>query len=404
MGFWISAAAMIAMVALVLVQAMRQGRAHALAAPGVEDLGVYRDQLTEIDRDMSRGTLVAAEAGGLRIEIQRRMLDADRASARPRPAVTGQSFPLSASVVVLALAAAMAGYYWLGVPGYPDLPLSARIANADDLYQHRPTQAQAEAAQPAFVPAANTDPKTLDLMAKLRAAMATRPDDMVGQSLLARNEAALGNFVAARKAQEAMVRIKGDVATGEDLATLAEAMIYAAGGIITPEAEAVLKRCLTVDPQNGSARFYVGLMFAQVGRPDETFKFWQPLLAEGPADAAWIAPIRARIADVAADAGINYTLPSLEKGPDTAAVAAAAQMTAGDQQAMIRSMVDGLQARLNAAGGPAEDWAKLITSLGVLEDMDRAQTAYDAARVAYAGKPGELAALHAAAVQAGIEQ
>ena len=404
MGFWISAGAMIAMVALVLVQALRQGLAQPLAAPGIEDLGVYRDQLTEIYRDLSRGTLAPAEADRLRVEVQRRMLDADRASARSRPAIKSQSFPLYASVVVLALAAAIGGYYWLGVPGYPDLPLSARIANADDLYKHRPTQAQAEAAQPAFVPAANTDPKTLDLMVKLRAAMATRPDDLVGQSLLARNEAALGNFVAARKAQEAMVRIKGDVATGEDLATLAEAMIFAAGGIITPETEAVLKRSLTVDPQNGSARFYVGLMFAQVGRPDETFKFWQPLLAEGPADAAWIAPIRARIADVAADAGINYTLPPLDKGPDAAAVAAAAQMNATDRQAMIRSMVDGLQARLQTGGGTVEDWAKLITSFGVLEDMDGAQTAYDTARAAFAGKPGELAALRAAAVQAGIEQ
>ncbi len=404
MGFWISAAAMIAMVALVLVQALRQGRAQPLAAPGAEDMGVYRDQLTEIDRDLSRGTLAAAEADRLRTEVQRRMLDADRAATKVKPAVTGASFPPTASVVVVVLAAALAGYYWLGAPGYPDLPLSARIAQADDLYQHRPSQAQAEAAQPAFVPDAKADPKMLELMTKLRNAMATRPDDMVGQSLLARNEAALGNFVAARKAQEAMVRIKGDVATGEDLATLAEAMIYAAGGMITPETEAVLKRCLTVEPHNGSARFYVGLMFAQVGRPDETFKFWQPLLAEGPADAVWIAPIRARIAAVAAEAGINYTLPPVSKGPDAAAVAAAAQMTASDRQAMIRTMVDGLEARLKSEGGPVEDWAKLITSLGVLEDMDGAQTAYDAAQVAYVGKPGELAALRAAAVQAGIER
>ncbi len=404
MGFWISAGAMMAMVALVLVQALRQGRAQSPAAPGVEDLAVYRDQLSEIDRDLTRGTLAPAEADRLRLEVQRRLLDADRASAKAKPSATGRSFPLAASIVVLALAAAVAGYSWLGVPGYPDLPLSARIAQADDLYQRRPTQAQAEAALPAFAPAADADPKMLDLMVKLRTAMATLPDDMVGQSLLARNEAALGNFSAARKAQEAVVRIKGDVATGEDLATLAEAMIYAAGGIITPETEAVLRRGLTDDPRNGSARFYVGLMFAQIGRPDETFKFWQPLLAEGPADAAWIAPIRARIADVAADAGINYTLPPVTKGPDAADVTAAAQMSGMDQQAMIRDMVASLQNRLDTQGGPVADWAKLITSLGVLQDMNGAQAAYDTAQAAFAGKPGELAALRTAAVQAGIEK
>ena len=403
-GFWVSAGAMVAMVALVLVQALRIGRAQALAAPGVEDLGVYRDQLSEVERDLARGTLQPAEAARLRVEVQRRMLDADRAAHRATAAVRGLSLPVAAAVVAIALAAAVAGYAWLGVPGYPDLPLSERIAAADVLYQTRPSQQQAEAKAPAFTPPAATDPQFLDLMTKLRAAVASRPDDLAGQGLLARNEATLGNFSAARQAQDAVVRLKGDGATGEDLATLAEAMIFAANGTVTPQAEAVLIRCLTTDPRNGAARFYSGLMFAQIGRPDRTFALWQPLLAEGPADAPWTQPIRARIADVAAAAGINYTLPAASTGPDAAAIAAADQMSAPDRQAMIRSMVDGLEQRLETEGGAVEDWAKLITSLGVLAEMDRARTAHDQAQAAFAGNPGALAAIHAAAVQAGIAQ
>ena len=421
-GFWVSAGAMVVMVALVLVQALRSGRAQALAAPGVEDLGVYRDQWSEVDRDLARGTLQPAEAARLRVEVQRRMLDADRAAHQATAAVRGLSLPVATAVVAIALAGAVAGYAWLGVPGYPDLPLSERIAAADVLYQTRPSQQQAEAEAPAFTPPAATDPQFLDLMTKLRAAMASRPDDLAGQGLLARNEATLGNFSAARQAQDAVVRLKGDAASGEDLATLAEAMIFAANGIVTPQAEAVLIRCLTIDPRNGSARFYSGLMFAQIGRPDRTFALWQPLLAEGPADAPWTPPIRARIADVAAAAGINYTLPAetsgpqstgpqsigpestgpASTGPDAAAIAAADQMSAADRQAMIRSMVDGLEQRLETEGGAVGDWAKLITSLGVLQDMDRARVAHDKAEAAFAGNPGALAVLHAAAVQAGL--
>ena len=406
-GFWVSAGAMVVMVALVLVQALRSGRAQALAAPGVEDLGVYRDQWSEVDRDLARGTLQPAEAARLRVEVQRRMLDADRAAHQATAAVRGLSLPVATAGVAIALAAAVAGYVWLGVPGYPDLPLSERIAAADVLYQTRPSQQQAEAEAPAFTPPAATDPQFLDLMTKLRAVMASRPDDLAGQGLLARNEAALGNFSAARRAQDAVVQLKGDAVSGEDLATLAEAMIFAANGIVTPQAEAVLIRCLTIDPRNGSARFYVGLMFAQIGRPDRTFALWQPLLAEGPADAPWTQPIRARIADLAAAAGINYTLPAEttgpeSTGPDAAAIAAADQMGAADRQAMIRSMVDGLEQRLETEGGAVEDWAKLITSLGVLQDMDRARIAHDKAQAAFAGNPGALATIHAAAVQAGL--
>ena len=42
----------------------------------------------------------------------------------------------------------------------------------------------------------------LELMAQLREAVAGRPGDLRGLQLLARNEAALGNMAAARKAQE----------------------------------------------------------------------------------------------------------------------------------------------------------------------------------------------------------
>ena len=41
-GFWIAAGVMLAMVALVLGQALRRGRTEALAAPGAEDIGIYR--------------------------------------------------------------------------------------------------------------------------------------------------------------------------------------------------------------------------------------------------------------------------------------------------------------------------------------------------------------------------
>ena len=43
---------------------------------------VYRDQLREVDRDVTRGVLTQTEAERLRTEIGRKILDADRAMAR----------------------------------------------------------------------------------------------------------------------------------------------------------------------------------------------------------------------------------------------------------------------------------------------------------------------------------
>ncbi|MEO8242768.1 MAG: c-type cytochrome biogenesis protein CcmI [bacterium] len=403
-GFWISAGAMLLMVALVLSQALRQAATAAMADPAAADLAVYRDQLAEVDRDLARGTIPPPEADRLRLEVQRRMLDADRAiPVAPRPVERRTTLAVSV-VVALALLAAVGLYWSLGVPGYPDLPLSERYAAADEAYQNRPSQTEAEAAEPPYVQPKDVDPDTLAMIEKLRAAVATRPDDELGHTLLAQNEASLGNYIAARKAQEVVIRIKGDKVSGQDLGFLANLMVYAAGGIVTPEAEQVLIRCLKVDPTNGWARFYSGLMFAEIGRPDRTFTLWEPLLREGPADAPWLPAIRSQITDVASAAGINYTLSDTSPGPSAADVANAAQMSDADRQSMIQTMVAGLEDRLNRDGGSLEDWAKLIKALGVLKETDRATAAYDKAQAAFAGQPGELSALHSAAVDAGIAE
>jgi cytochrome c-type biogenesis protein CcmH len=68
----------------------------------------------------------------------------------------------------------------------------------------------------------------------------------------------------------------------------------------------------------------------------------------------------------------------------------------------ITAMVDGLAARLAAEGGPPEDWARLIRSLGVLGRQDEAQAILAEARQRHAGDAPGLAAIEAAARDAGL--
>lgn len=401
-GFWIASGSMILMVTLLMVQAMRQAGSVQDVMAGSADLAVYCDQLAEIDRDQNRGILAPADADRLRVEVQRRILESDRLHRKEAGPSSGSPRWYVVGTVTLCLGAGIAIYTELGVPGYPDLPLSTRFAMADAAYQGRPSQDQAEGAQPAYAAPSDVDPELAAMIDKLRAAVAMRPDDLLGHTLLAQNEASIGNFAAARKAQEVVVRLKGVGVSAEDLSALAQLMVTAAGGTVTPEAERVLIQCLQIDPRSGWARYYSGLMFAEIGRPDRAFSLWEPLLREGPQTAAWIRPVRSMIGDVAADAGINYSLPSDGPGPDSAAIAAASDMDAADREAMIRTMVVGLERRLNDSGGSVEEWAKLISSLAVMNELERAKAAYEKTQVVFVGRPGDLAALRAAAVQAGV--
>ncbi len=414
MTFWIIAAVLTALCAAVLALGLLRRRRGDAA--GARDMQVYRDQLREVDRDLERGVISPAEAERVRLEVSRRLLAArHQAEDMPGAAGAGPSPVLAGLVAVLVFAGAFVLYRQLGAPGYPDMPIADRLAVAERLHQDRMSQEDAEARAPRREPPAGVTRRHLELMDKLRAAVKTRPNDLEGHQLLAQNEAALGNFAAARRAQQRVIEIKGDQANAADFVNLADMMALAADGYISPEAEAALQRALAVDPRNGGARYYMGLMYAQIGRPDLAFEMWKALLDESLPQAPWVPPIRDQIELVARDAGIAYRLPPAPApdggggapvaglpGPSAADVAAARDMSAQDRDAMIRSMVDRLSSRLATDGGTAREWARLIGALGVLGETDRAARAWADAQQVFAGTPADLDVVRAAAENAGV--
>jgi len=246
----------------------------------------------------------------------------------------------------------------------------------------------------------------VEMVEKLRQVVAQRPDDIQGQKLLARNEAALGNFRAAYEAQARMIALKSDAATAEDFANLADAMVLAAGGYVSPEAEAALDAALTRDGANGIARYYLGLLYAQTGRPDIAFKVWRALLDGSSPSDAWVAPVRAGLPELAMHAGVEYQLPPLPeeglRGPSAADMEAAADMTPEERQDFVRNMVAQLNERLATQGGTAAEWAQLIGALGNLGETQRAAAIWSEAQVVFAGRPDDLARIRAAAESAGV--
>ena len=403
MTFWIAAALLTLGLAALLWRALGKPAAAAERSAAAADIGVYRDQLAEIARDAARGTIGEAEAERSRIEISRRILDADRAA---RNAAAGQAAGGPRLVAALVVAVALAGAFWLyreiGAPGYPDLPIADRLDRAAAFRADRPSQAEAEAEAPRRE-TATPEPDYAELMERLRATVAERPDDLTGQRLLARNEAALGNYGAAAAAQARVVSLSGASVVAADYATLADLYVLATGGYVSPEAEAAASEALARDPKNRIARFYMGLMWAQTGRPDLSFQVWRALLEEGPADAPWIAPIREQIGLVARAAGVDYTPPAAAAGPGAGDVAAAAEMSEEDRMTMIRGMVEQLSGRLATEGGSPEEWARLITSLGVLGETERARAIYREAQEKFTGQAAALEALDRAAAAAGVD-
>ncbi|MGL4239351.1 c-type cytochrome biogenesis protein CcmI [Tabrizicola sp.] len=394
--FWAVALCLAGAVATVLVRAMGRGsEPSAIASTAEADLAVYKDQLAEIGRDLARGTIGPEEAERLRAEIGKRVIEADRARSAGEVTATSRSAgPFAAVILLVMLPGALALYWGLGAPGYPDMALKPRLAALDAGIAERPGQ-EAELQRLGTPRDAALDGTLATELGAL-----TDPDAL---RALFRERLEAGELQAAVRTQERLIAVLGDGASGNDHANLALALTVEAQGYVSPEAEASLRESLRRDMSNELSRYLVGEMFLQGGRFDQAFRFWRPIAEDGDPGAPWVVSIRERIETVAELAGVSYALPeAATPGPTADDIEAAGEMSAEERQVMIEGMVAQLSDRLATEGGTVEEWNRLIRALAVLERLDQAQAIYDEAKVRFEGRPAELSFLRLAAMESGL--
>jgi len=356
------AAVTLIVVATVLVPLMKGARAAPERA--AFDRAVYRDQLAEVERDRARGLIDADQAATARLEIERRLLAADKPSEVAAPRRAGS--PVLAIALALALPAAAAAIYLaLGSPGMQDQPYGAR------------------GPERALTAAEGRHGDIAGAVAKLEQELAAHPDDAEKWLLLARSAATLGQWQKSANAyQKALVLTKSrpDVASA-----YGEMLVFAAEGIVTPRAQEAFTAALARDPKDVAARFYLPLADAQAGNAQAAIDGWQRLAVD-VTDPELRERLRQRIADAASSAGIAAPALAGPAGPSAEDRARAEKMTPEERQQMIRGMVDGLAAKLKADPEDFDGWMKLARAYGVLGERDKAADAYEqAARL----KPGD---------------
>jgi cytochrome c-type biogenesis protein CcmH len=401
MLFWIIATLPAFAIAATLAFALLRPNGNADGQS--EDIIIYRDQLAEVDRDLARGVLDADEAERTRTEIARRLIAADKAGgAVIRDAPRWPTLAACAATGLILIAGSLWIYLQIGAPGSADSPRALRLAEAEAMRNDRISQTEAEAQVPDFPrPDAPQPPQDiLDTVERLRASLAADPDDLQGWQVLTDFETRMGNMPAAVAAMTEVVRIKGESATVAELTGLVDRMVFAAQGYVSPEAEAYLDRIAAVEPRNLAVSYYMGLLFAQTDRPDLAFGLWRTVIEDGR-DSLHATLARNGIADVAYLSGRDYTPPPLP-GPTADQVAAAADMAPEDRMEMIRGMVSQLNERLATEGGTAEEWARLISSYGVLGETDQARAIWTEAQVRFADVDDAMTILRDAAASADV--
>ena len=405
--FWLSIAIILAFVCVTFYQTLKK---NAVQKEENADLKFYKSQLSEIEKDIAKGAISPEEAEQLKVEISRRILKNKNQSLL--------TFSFQSTNSRLKFAIILGGfmsflafglYSSLGSFGYFDFSQKNRIEAAKLLKDTRPSQQEAWAAL-SDVKTINTPEGEMGkIITKLRKISQERPDDIVGLRYLIRTEASLNNFENAAVAQMSLVKLLGEKVLTEDLYQLAELMVISLNGYVSPEAEALFRKVLSQDEDNGGALYYLGLMYANLDRPDLSFEIWRKLLNRGPDDAPWIPLIRQQIVEVAWRAGNNrYELPTNTivppNGPTQADIEASNEMTADGRREMISNMVEGLANRLESEGGTSDEWARLIKALSVLGESDRAKKIWAEALNIYNNSPADLRVINDTAKEIGISR
>jgi len=323
---------------------------RSLATSDGSDVAVYRDQLDEVERDLTAGLIAKSEAEAARVEISRRLLAAAE-SAQPASATAspgaGQRRRRAVAVVAFLVLSAGAGalYLHIGSPGLPsETPGTRRSESA----------------------AIET------MIAKVEAHLLGNPNDGRGWEVLAPVYMQLGHYADAAEAWRNALRLLGDSAERE--AKLGEALMAQANGVVTADAKSAFDRAVTLDKKSVSARFYLGVAALQDGDRDKAIKIWHELIVEAPPGAHWVNDVRDALARVEANPSASSS------GPTPADMAAAAQQAPEQQEAMIRGMVARLAERLKHDRSDLDGWMRLVRSYVVLGEPDKAKSAAADAR------------------------
>ena len=337
------------------------------------DLEVYRHQLDELRNDLERGTISATEEAAARTEIERRIL-ATGATDEPRPHATPTTPRLvgvmAAAIGIPALASGL--YLHLGSPQPPDRP-------PDDRSPAAARQAPADGLRTA--------------VDRLQARLARGSGSLADWLLLGRSYAVLRRF---DDAAEAYRRADGLRPDDPDIMTaLGEALVLAADGMVTPEAETVFRRVHALDGGLPGPRFYMGLARAQAGDPQDAYDIWLALASDSEPDAPWLPRLIVRLEEMGAGLGKDVAAELRDaatgraagdsvpaRGPTREDAEAAAGMSAGDRAEMIRGMVAGLAERLEENPEDVQGWIMLARSYRVLGQPEKAREALRRAQAA----------------------
>jgi cytochrome c-type biogenesis protein CcmH len=297
MGFWILAALLIVIALCYVLPPLLQRAEETEDERERANVSIYRDQFTELERDLRDGVLDNEQYEQGRLELQRRLLEDVGA-----PAQSGGATGAAASsarngrntAILLGAAIPLAAvllYFQIGTP------------QALRPQRQAPPSAQADEAETLASPAAGqtgapTQQEIEGRVNKLAARLKENPEDVQGWMMLARSYRSFNRYREASEAYARAVALSGNDA--ELWADYAETLALANDSQLQGKPLELINRALQLNPNSQKALWLAGNAAFQSQNYQQAISYWERLQKLLPAGSEGAQSVAASIEEARA--------------------------------------------------------------------------------------------------------
>ncbi len=249
-----------------------------------------------------------------------------------------------------------------------------------------------------------------EMVARIEGRLKQNPDNPADWRMLGWSYYEMRDFARAANAYRRAAEL--EPGNAENWSSLGEALQVATQQV-SPEAASAFERALKIDPKDPRARYFRAVQKDLDGQHAQAVDDWLALLRDTPAGAPWEADLRRTITQVAEKNKIDVAgkMPAAQPastataaipGPTREQMAAASSIPPGQQDEMVRGMVDRLAGRLKSNPRDAQGWIRLMRARMVLGETDAASAALRTGLATFKGNKTVEAQLNRAAAELGV--
>ena len=301
-SFWIIAGIFIVTALLFILPTLLRSR-EVQEDSGIENddanIGVYRDQLIELENDFHNDILSQSQYEKSKQELQQRLLQ-DVPEKKMTAGITMKKGRSIATSFIITLAIPLSAVFlYLSIGDTRGLLPQTQLASAT----------QMQSANVAEGPEGH--PEFTSVLENLIARLDNNPEDIEGWVMLGRTYTIMGRFEEATETYAKLVELEPN--SPPILSDYADVLAMSNQGVLAGEPAELIQQALNIDPEYPKALALAGTVEFEQKRFDQAADYWERLLAVIPADSKLAASVSESIAEAKSLASNGQVAPVSEQ-------------------------------------------------------------------------------------------